>query len=191
MVMHITYRLVSSYICMLLAAALLHDGPAPHVAPAWINWAVDPSTQNDVASSDEEDLPDLLEDDRWVPFLQPRRKRARCCEQRPRNRGDDSDSSEGSGGETPVEPTEPTPDEENEETSDEPEVFPYPVGTKVARSFGKDGIFEGVIAKHYDDDPTLCVVRYTDGDQEDMDEEEVSYAVAFFKQEFTTLTEVD
>ena len=41
----------------------------------------------------------------------------------------------------------------------------------------KTAFFWGTIVNHYGDDNSLCVVRYTDGDQEDMDKDEVSYAV--------------
>ena len=141
--------------------ALIHDGPPPPVAPAWIHWGINPSPPVDDVSAEAEDVTDPeTEDDRWVPFLQPHRKRAR---------DDDSDDSS----------AESSSDEE------EPAVFPYPVGTRVARSFGEDGIFWGTIVKHYGDDHTLCVVRYTDGDQEDMDKDEVSYTVGLYRQEFS------
>ena len=138
---------------MFLPGALLRDGPPPHVAPAWIHWSLGPNTP-DGASVEGGDVPDLVEeeeeeDDRWVPFLQPRRKRARA-QSEPNddddNRGGDDDNSDGSDG-------------SGSETPDEPDVFPYPVGTKVDRDYGKDGLFWGVIEKHYDDDHSVCVVK--------------------------------
>ena len=76
--------------------------------------------------------------------------------------------------------------EEEAPSNSEEEVatFPYPVGTKIARDFGDDGLFEGTIVQHYDDDPGMCLVKFTDGDQEDLDEEEVTYAIDLYKQEF-------
>ena len=45
--------------------------------------------------------------------------------------------------------------------------------TFVARDFGSQVIFQGRISKHYPDDDNICQVTYTDGDQEDMDVEQV------------------
>ena len=156
---------------MLLTGALLNDGPPPHAAPAWIRWALGPDAP--VVHESADDVPDVEEEDeedRWVPFLQPRRKRARGQTQTNvvPDGDDSSDSSVDSGSETPEEP-----------------CFPYPCGTKVARDFGEaHGVFEGFILDHYADDPTLCIVRYTDGDEEDMDKDEVSYAVELYQREF-------
>ncbi len=57
------------------------------------------------------------------------------------------------------------------------------IGVEVARDFGKQGIFLGeIVALEYDsrdeakEDP-FYVVRYTDGDQEDLDGKELSYAL--------------
>ena len=159
---------------MLLPGALLNDGPPPHAAPGWIHWALGPDAPVDDASADVGDVPDVEEDDedQWVPFLQPRRKRARGQTQ---TNGDDASDSSGDSG---------------SDTDDEP-CFPYPCGTKVARDFGeRHGIFEGSIVNHYDDDHTLCIVRYTDGDEEDMDKDEVSYAIELYQREFV-MEEVD
>ncbi len=60
------------------------------------------------------------------------------------------------------------------------------VGMKVARDFGNDGIFIGeVVQLEYDSDDVgreapFYVVEYTDGDREDMDEEEFCYAKEFY-----------
>ena len=62
--------------------------------------------------------------------------------------------------------------------------FPYPLKTKVARDFGEHGIFWGVIEKHYPDDPNVCLVRFTDGDSEDLDREEIQYAIELYEKEF-------
>ena len=63
-------------------------------------------------------------------------------------------------------------------------TFPFPVGTFIARDFGDAGIFSGTISTHYPDAPELCEVTYTDGDKEDLDKDQVHYAVALFKQQF-------
>ena len=62
--------------------------------------------------------------------------------------------------------------------------FPYPLGTHIARDFGDAGMFWGTIVKLYPDDHNLCHVRFSDGDSEDLDAEEVEYAVALYHQEF-------
>ena len=113
----------------------MRDGLPPPVAPEWIQWNVGhpAPTEEEQPSSPEEDPFD--KDERWEPFLQPDRKRAR------------RDLVEESAEE----------DDEGEEV-----VFPYPVDTKVARDFGEHGIFWGVIEKHYPDDPNLCLVRFTE-----------------------------
>ena len=100
-------------------------------------------------------------------FLQPSRKRARTVTD-------------------PVEESEEEEEyeEEVEDTEEEAGSFPYPVDTKVARDFGEHGIFWGVIEKHYPDDPNLCLVRFTDGDREDLDREEVEYAIQLYEKEF-------
>jgi hypothetical protein len=62
----------------------------------------------------------------------------------------------------------------------------YFVGTKVARDFGKTGIFIGeVVEVEYDSDDVgreapFYVVQYTDGDREDMDEDEFTFAHEYF-----------
>jgi hypothetical protein len=60
------------------------------------------------------------------------------------------------------------------------------IGVKVARDFGKQGIFVGeIVALEYDsgdeakDDP-FYVVKYTDGDQEDLDGKELSIALELY-----------
>jgi hypothetical protein len=60
------------------------------------------------------------------------------------------------------------------------------IGVKVARDFGKQGIFVGeIVALEYDsgdeakDDP-FYVVKYTDGDQEDLDRKELSLALELY-----------
>ena len=60
------------------------------------------------------------------------------------------------------------------------------IGVKVARDFGKQGIFVGeIVALEYDsgdeakDDP-FYVVKYTDGDQEDLDGKELSRALELY-----------
>ena len=60
------------------------------------------------------------------------------------------------------------------------------VGMKVARDFGTTGIFLGeVVQLEYDSEDVgreapFYVVQYTDGDREDMDEEEFTYAHELF-----------
>ena len=70
------------------------------------------------------------------------------------------------------------------DTDAEPHKFPYPLGTKIARDFGEAGIFWDTIVELYPDDPNLCHIRFTDGDTEDLDVDEVQYAVDLYKQEF-------
>ena len=132
----------------------------PTVAPEWIEWDVaqPPQSEEEEPSSPEEDPFD--DENSWAPFLQPRRKRARTVTV-------DESSSE---------------DEEDEE--EEAESFPYPVGTKIARDFGEHGIYWGVIEKHYPDDSNLCGVRFTDGDKEDLDQDEIKYVIQLYEKEF-------
>ena len=134
----------------------------PQVAPEWIQWDVDQSapTEDEESSAPEEDP--YESEERWEPFLQPRRKRARTVT---------VEESEDEDGEDPA-------------PGEEVDSFPYPVDTKVARDFGAHGIFWGVIEKHYPDDPNLCLVRFTDGDSEDLDRDEVEYAIQLYAQEF-------
>ena len=63
-------------------------------------------------------------------------------------------------------------------------AFPYPVGTVIARDFGNAGIFRGQVHTLYPDDTNLCQVRFTDGDREDMDRDQVHYAVQLYVREF-------
>ena len=77
--------------------------------------------------------------------------------------------------------------EEEDGAVEEEAPFLYPVGTKVARDFGDHGIFWGVIEKHYDDDRTLCLVRFTDGDSEDLDIDEIQYAIQLYEQKFNSV----
>ena len=62
------------------------------------------------------------------------------------------------------------------------------VGIKIARDFGKKGVFLGeVVAVEYDSEDVdknedIFVVEYTDGDREDMNKEEVVYANEFYVQ---------
>lgn len=55
--------------------------------------------------------------------------------------------------------------------------FPFTLGTLVAREFDGE-MYTGKITKLYPDDPSLCQVTYTDGDQEDFDVDETTYASA-------------
>lgn len=58
-------------------------------------------------------------------------------------------------------------------------TFPYPLGTLIARDF--DGtVFTGKITQLYPDDPTLCQVTYEDGDKEDFDADQASYACELY-----------
>ena len=167
---------------MLLAGNLLRDGPSPHVAPAWIQWVRAPNAP-DAVSADNGDVPVVIEEEEeeWVPYLQPRRKRGRGSADGDGGGGAGGDGGGGADGDGAcVEDN----DGSGSETPEEPDVFPYPVGTCVARDFRVDGMFKGVIHQHYDDDPNICKVRYTDGDHEDMDKEEVSYAIDLYKREF-------
>lgn len=157
---------------------LLRDGPPPPILPPWIDWdVVHPPTQEAVEPSEPESEGT---EDEWEPFLQPpRRKRARTD-------GPETDvvveTGVEEGSETPSEPAVASSDEEKNTSGKD--SFPYPVGTFVARDFGNDGIFSGIIENHYADDCSLCMVRYTDGDTEDLDIDEIQYAIALYKKEF-------
>ena len=141
----------------------------PRVAPDWIDWGVHapavPESEEELSSPEVDPFDN---DDRWQPFLEPRRKRARTA-------------------------AVVTSEEEEEEDiavseSDQEkqaESFPYPVDTKVARDFGDHGIFWGAIEKHYLDDPNLCLVRFTDGDREDLDRDEIQYAIQLYEKKFS------
>ena len=60
--------------------------------------------------------------------------------------------------------------------------FPYPVGTKVAFPF-TSGIFAGEIVQHFEDADT-CLVRFTDGDEQELDRDETLHAIQLYKQKF-------
>ena len=62
--------------------------------------------------------------------------------------------------------------------------FPHPVGTRIASDFKHHGIFEGKILKLYPDTPGICYVEYTDGDGQDLDVEEIEYAISFYEREY-------
>jgi len=138
----------------------------PHEAPQWIQWDVDDDLPALIEEVHEPTSPmeDPYESDEWEPMLQPSRKRART--------------------DTVEESEEEAEDEEEEDEGEEAESFPYPVGTKVARDFDEHGIFWGVIEKHYPDDPNVCLVRFTDGDKEDLDQDEIEYAIQLYEQNF-------
>lgn len=141
-----------------LLGAILGGELPPPTAPEWIQWDIDEpvSTDEEQPSSPEDDP---YENERWEPFLQPRRKRVRIA----------------------------TVEESEDGAVEEGAPFPYPVGTKVARDFGDHGIFWGVIEKHYDDDRTLCLVRFTDGDSEDLDIDEIQYVIQLYEQKFNSV----
>ncbi len=60
------------------------------------------------------------------------------------------------------------------------------IGAKVARDFGEQGVFVGeIVALEYDTDDEakeapFYVVKCTDGDQEDLDQEELTYALELY-----------
>jgi hypothetical protein len=55
------------------------------------------------------------------------------------------------------------------------------IGEAVCREFGKEGIFYGTINAYRREGITdLYTVRYTDGDQEDLDLEEYNFAYALW-----------
>jgi hypothetical protein len=57
------------------------------------------------------------------------------------------------------------------------------IGDTICREFGFDGIFYGIInAFRREDEIELYTVRYTDGDQEDLDLEEYNFAYALWLQ---------
>ena len=58
------------------------------------------------------------------------------------------------------------------------------IGETICRKFGLDGIFYGTInAFRKEDDVELYTVRYSDGDQEDLDREEYNFAYALWLKE--------
>jgi hypothetical protein len=72
------------------------------------------------------------------------------------------------------------------------------VGQKVAKDFGEQGVFFGsIISVEYDSDDEakekpFYVVQYTDGDKEDLNEEEYGYAHELcFQMELDAADEVD
>jgi hypothetical protein len=73
-------------------------------------------------------------------------------------------------------------------TNQEESVKHKDVGMKIARDFGKKGVFLGqVVAVEYDSEDVdknedIFVVEYTDGDREDMNKEELVYANEFYIQ---------
>jgi hypothetical protein len=73
-------------------------------------------------------------------------------------------------------------------TNQEESVKHKDVGMKIARDFGKKGVFLGqVVAVEYDSEDVdknedIFVVEYTDGDREDMNKEELVYANEFYVQ---------
>jgi hypothetical protein len=73
-------------------------------------------------------------------------------------------------------------------TNEEGLVKHKDVGMKIARDFGKKGVFLGeVVAVEYDSEDVdkiedIFVVEYTDGDREDMNKEELAYANEFYIQ---------
>lgn len=164
--------LLHKFILMSIASTsligdILRGELPPQVAPDWIDWNVDTeavSETEEEASSSEEDPFD--DDDKWQPFLQPRRKRARMAALAESEEEEDDMELESNQG----------------DATDEP--FPYPVGTRVARDFGEHGIYWGVIEKHYPDDNKLCLVRFTDGDSEDLDPDQIQYAIGLYEQKF-------
>ena len=76
--------------------------------------------------------------------------------------------------------TAPVPEPQPSPTPSEKNVFKYPIGTKIARDFGDDGVFEGEITSLYKDDANLCQVIYTDGDDEDMEADEIEYGIQLY-----------
>lgn len=60
--------------------------------------------------------------------------------------------------------------------------FPYPVGTWVAVQFG-DEFFPGTITKHYPGED-LCEVVFTDGDREDYEADQITYAKQLYALKF-------
>ena len=58
----------------------------------------------------------------------------------------------------------------------------FTMGMKVARDFDGE-VFAGEITCVYPDDPTTCQITYTDGDTEDMDIDQVSYAMQLYLRE--------
>merc|ERR1711965_807858 len=57
-------------------------------------------------------------------------------------------------------------------------------GTHSPLTHHDTGIFWGTIVHHYPDDPSLCQVCYTDGDKEDLDTDEISYAIDLYRKHF-------
>ena len=61
--------------------------------------------------------------------------------------------------------------------------FPYPIGTKVAFPF-EAGVFAGKIIKHFNDADT-CLVRFTDGDEKELDRPETLHAIQLYDHKFS------
>jgi hypothetical protein len=93
-------------------------------------------------------------------------------------------SSDSEGGEEPITQTRLSMKKSKEKDGEAKGNTEF-IGAKVARDFGKHGIFFGeIVALEFDsgeeakEDP-FYVVNYTDGDQEDLDGKELSYALAW------------
>lgn len=60
----------------------------------------------------------------------------------------------------------------------------FPLGTRVARDFN-GVVFTGEITKLYPDAPHLCEITYSDGDTEDLEAGQVSYANQLYARDFS------
>ena len=60
----------------------------------------------------------------------------------------------------------------------------FPLGTRVARDFN-GVVFTGEITKLYPDAPHLCEITYSDGDTEDLEAGQVSYASQLYARDFS------
>ena len=71
----------------------------------------------------------------------------------------------------------------NPSDDNNPEPFPYPLGTWVAVEFGDAGVFSGTVTKLYPGED-LCEVTFSDGDKADYDADQICYATQLYKAEF-------
>ena len=135
----------------------ISNGPAPQVTPEWIKWDNEVCDSVDASNSDDDTLTVPSQQTKaWVPFLKGS------------NPVDEDTSSHSSGDEG--------------DNSDSSTAFPYTVGTKVAMKFDA-GVFQGEII-HHSHDMDTCVVRFTDGDECELDPDETHYAIQLWERDF-------
>ena len=164
----------------------LEHGPGngPETPPTWINWSDNQTTTATTGDDDESSSSSVSDeedtDGPYVPFAHiPKNKNGKKC----RCGSDTHLTTNHSACPLNKKRRRTTPSEDDSDSDESNTTFPYPVGTRVAMSF-ESGVFAGEITQLYDDDPTIAMVTFTDGDKKDLDVEETQYAVELYKQDF-------